>query len=108
MNRNKNDYETNDRNIYRNNYKSVKSYYGNTQVRPNMIENFSLYGSLVGGSRNSNIEYSDQCYCNQDFRGQILNNGNGRCYPEKLCGDCNLNKSGLCTQSAEPSGVTGV
>jgi hypothetical protein len=98
---------------YKNIYKSVKGYYSNSQVcvpdgTHEYRENFSLYGSLRGGSRNLSIEKSDQCYCNQTIRGEKLNNGFGMCYPEKLCGDCNLNKSGLCSQFAEPSNIPGV
>ena len=90
-------------------YKTVKGYYSNSQlIINNNVENFSLFGSLRGGSRNNSIEYSDQCYCNQDANGKMLNNGNGKCYPQKLCGDCNLNKSGQCPQYSEPSKVQGV
>ena len=93
------------------NYKKVKYYFGNSKSRPelpdSLCESFSLYGSLVGGSRNLNIERSDQCYCRQKSNGEMLSSG-GQCYPEKLCGDCDLNKSGLCSQSAEPSGVAGI
>lgn len=95
-------------NCRQNKYKTVKGYYGNSQVKLETIERFSLYGSLVGGSRNLNVERSDQCYCNQKSNGEVLNNGRGKCYPEKLCGDCDLNKSGLCSQSAEPSNVPGI
>ena len=77
MSRNKNDYETGERNAYRNNYKTVKGYFSNSQLKPTVIENFSLYGSLRGGSRNPNIEYSDQCYC-QDANVRS-NNGDGKC-----------------------------
>lgn len=94
------------------NYKKVKYYFGNSQLRPeipcNVHEPFSLYGSLVGGSRNLNVEQSDQCYCRQTSSGKIIKNGEGGCYPEKLCGDCDLNKSGMCSQSAEPSRVAGI
>mgnify|MGYP005650404449 CR=1 len=94
------------------NYKNVKYYFGNSNLRPEIhdstCELFSLYGSLRGGSRNLSVERSDQCYCRQTFRGEIINNGQGKCYPEKLCGDCDLNKSGLCSQSAEPSSIAGI
>ena len=57
---------------------------------------------------NLNVEQSDQCYCRQKSNGEIIKNGEGGCYPEKLCGDCDLNKSGMCSQSAEPSRVAGI
>ena len=41
---------------------------------------------------------NDQCWCN-------TTNG---CYPEQLCGDCNLDLSGQCSQSAGESSVPGV
>jgi len=93
------------------NYKTVKYYFSNSNLRPeipdSVFEPFSLYGSLRGGSRNLNVERSDQCYCRQKSNGEMLKSG-GQCYPEKFCGDCDLNKSGLCSQSAEPSGVAGI
>ena len=96
----------------RNNYKTVKYYFSNSQLRPTfqykLREPFSLYGSLVGGSRNLSIERSDQCYCRQKSNGEVINNGEGECFPEKLCGDCDLNRSGMCSQSAEPSSVPGI
>jgi len=95
-------------NCRKNKYKTVKGYYGNSQVKlESLCESFSLFGSLVGGSRNLNVERSDQCYCHQKSNGEMLRSG-GQCYPEKLCGDCDLNKSGLCSQSAEPSSVAGI
>ena len=91
------------------NYKTVKYYFSNSNLCPEIpnpvFEPFSLYGSLRGGSRN--LTKSDQCYCHQKSNGEMLKRG-GQCYPVKLCGDCELEKTGSCSQSAEPSGVAGI
>ncbi len=67
-------------------------------------EEFSLFGSLQGGSRTYSPQ--NQCYCKDP---QFVNNNqDGKCYPLQLCGNCDLDKSGLCSQDSGPTGVAGV
>ena len=78
----------------------------------NYIESFSLYSAIRGGSRVFSPE--DQCWCQTTSSGVSLTNdkginGNvGNCYPEQLCGNCNLNFSGNCPQVGNISSIPGV
>ena len=58
----------------------------------NYIENFSLFGSLTGGSRNLSLD--DKCWCTSTIYGKKIN----KCYPMVLCRSCNINLSGQCSQ----------
>lgn len=64
------------------------------------------YVFLSGTVYPSNIpkySKSDQCFCNDKHLGP-----QGACYPVALCGECDINKSGLCPQENQNLTIPGV
>ena len=64
------------------------------------IEFFPFLSGTVYPSNSSHINTLDQCFC-QDQKLWNEQNPNGKCYPQQLCSDCNLDLSGLCPQESD-------
>ena len=74
----------------RQNYTSIsRAYY-----REDFI---SILGPIVGGTRA--FAPTDQCFCQDASIRKLSPDGQGKCFPQRLCQDCNLNRSGECNQS---------
>jgi len=61
-------------------------------------ECYEFLSGTVRGWDERPLTPTDQCFCNTY----------NRCYPEQLCGDCNLDKSGMCQQDSGDSSIPGV
>lgn len=73
---------------------------GNVSV---MKESYVFLSGTVYPSGRPRIAVTEQCFCHDKHLGP-----NGACYPVALCGDCDLNKSGLCPQENQNLTIPGV
>ena len=90
-----------------NNYKTLIEGYGGGSA-------FSIYGSMLNNSCRTVLK-GDDCWCKQADHSRCGCSGptpqlkkGGQCYNQLCCADCDLNMTGLCSQSSGQSGVAGV
>lgn len=70
-------------------------------------ESYVFLSGTVYPSGGMNVNPDNQCFC-RDTKLLTKENPIGKCYPVSLCGDCDLNLSGQCTQVSQNLTIPGV
>jgi hypothetical protein len=70
-------------------------------------EKYVFLSGTVYPSTGFSVNRDNQCFC-RDPKLLTKENPIGKCYPVSLCGDCDLNLSGQCSQVSQNLTIPGV